>query len=92
MEKLRRSDKRRKHKKRNFEILLNYHEVSKYYEHDCLQSFLSLFMSLSSTLIVGNNNILAGIYFIFLKNGPKLEGLPIPKLDLIEKIAEIVIK
>ena len=33
-----------------------------------LQSFLFLFMSLVTVLIVKNSHILAGIYFIFLKN------------------------
>ena len=38
----------------------------KYYEHDCLQNFLLLFMSLLTALIVENSQILAEIYFIFL--------------------------
>ena len=47
------------------ENLLTYQNVSKYYEHGCLQNFLSLFMSLLTALIVKKSNILAGIYFIF---------------------------
>ena len=33
--------------------------------------FFLLFMSLLTSLIVKNSHILAGIYFIFLKKGPK---------------------
>ena len=47
------------------ENLLTYQNVSKYYEHRCLQNFLSLFISLLTALIVKKSNILAGIYFIF---------------------------
>ena len=36
-------------------------------EHECLQNFLSLFMSLLTDLIVKISHIWAGIYFIFLK-------------------------
>ena len=50
------------------EYLLNYQRVSKYFEHDCLQNFLFLFMPLLTTLIVRNNHILAGIYIILVKN------------------------
>ena len=39
--------------------LLNYQKVSKYYEHDCLQNFILLFMSLLTVLIVKNAHILA---------------------------------
>ena len=42
--------------------------VSKYYEHDSLQNFILLFMSLLTALIVKNSHMLAGIYYIFLKN------------------------
>ena len=38
------------------------------YEHDCLQNYLLLFMSLLAALIVETSHILAEIYFIFLKN------------------------
>ena len=48
--------------KENFVI-----EVSKYV-HDCLQNFLSLSMFLLTAPVVKNSHILAGIYFIFLKN------------------------
>ena len=50
------------------ENLLNHQKVSKYYEHDCLESFLLLFMFLLTALIANNSHILARIYFIFLKN------------------------
>ena len=33
-------------------ILFNHQKVSKHYEHDCLQNFLSLFMPLLTALIV----------------------------------------
>ena len=36
-----------------------------------LQNFLLLFMSLLTVLIVKNSHILAGIYFIFLRKGPR---------------------
>ena len=49
----------------------NYQKLWKYYEHDCLQNFLLLFMFLLTALIVKNIHILAGIYFIFLKNRPR---------------------
>ena len=42
--------------------------VSKYYEHDSLQNFILLFMSLLTALIVKTSHMLAGIYYIFLKN------------------------
>ena len=42
--------------------LLNHHKVSQFFEYDCLQSFLLLFMSLLTTLIVKNS------YIIFLEN------------------------
>ena len=48
------------------EHLLIYLNVSKYYEHGSMQTFLSLFISLLTALIVKNSNILAGIYVIFL--------------------------
>ena len=40
-------------------------KVSKYYEHDCLENFILLFMSLLTALIVKGSHFLAGIYFIF---------------------------
>ena len=45
-------------------------------------------MSLLTAFIVKNSHILAGIYFIFLKNGLtlKLERLLMPNLDISEKI------
>ena len=47
--------------------LLNHQKVSKYYEYDCLNNFLLLFMSLLSSFAVKSSHILTGIYFIFLK-------------------------
>ena len=60
---------------------------------DCLQNFRLHFMSLLTVPIVKNSHILAGIYFIFLKERPKtkLESLAIPNLDLTEKIEKVVI-
>ena len=49
------------------ENLLIYQNVSKYYEHGCLQNFLSFSMSFLTAFIVKNSYILAGVYFIFLK-------------------------
>ena len=50
-------------------------------------------MSLLTVPNVENSHILAGIYFIFLKERPKtkLESLAIPNLDLTEKIEKVVI-
>ena len=39
------------------ENLLNHQKVSKYYEHDCPQNFLLLFMSLLTALIVEYSHI-----------------------------------
>ena len=47
------------------ENLVNYQKVSKYYIHDCLQTFLFLFMSFWKAPIVKNSHVLAGMYFIF---------------------------
>ena len=49
------------------ESLLNRQKVLNYYEQDCMQNLLSLFMTLSTALILKNSHILPGIYFIFLK-------------------------
>ena len=49
------------------EKLLNHQKVSNYHEHDCLQNFLLLFMSLLTALIFENSHISDGIYFVFLK-------------------------
>ena len=50
--------------------MVKYQKVSKLYDHDCLQNFILLFMSLmlKTAFIVKNSHIFAGIYFIFLKN------------------------
>ena len=50
------------------ENYVNHQKFSKFYNHDSLQNFLSLFMSLLTAPIVKNSHILAGVYFIFLKN------------------------
>ena len=50
------------------ENLAKLQQVSKYYEKDCLQIFLLLFMSLLPTKFVKNSHIWSKIYFIFLKN------------------------
>ena len=58
------------------ENLLNHKKVSKYYEYDCLQNFILLFMSSLTSFIVKNSRILTGIYFIFLtkRSRPNLKG------------------
>ena len=48
--------------------LLNHQTISQYDEHDCLQKFLLLFMSLLTAFIVQNSHILPGIYLIFLNS------------------------
>ena len=48
--------------------LVKHEKVSKYYENDCLQNFLSLFMSLLPAKFVRNSHTDARIYFFFLKN------------------------
>ena len=48
--------------------LVKHEKVSKYYENDCLQNFLSLFMSLLTAKFVRNSHTDARIYFSFLKN------------------------
>ena len=54
------------------ENLLNHEKVSKYYEYDCLQNFILLFIPLLTTLIVKNSLILAGIFFVFLQKRVRL--------------------
>ena len=58
-----------------------------------MQNFLSNFRSLLTVPTVKSSNILAGIYFIFLKECPRanLKSLAIPNLDLSEKIEKVVI-
>ena len=71
----------------------NHSKVSKYYEQDCFQILLSLFIPLLTALIVKNNHILAEIYCVSLKNDlEKPEGLSTPNLDLSEKMGKEVIK
>ena len=50
---------------------MNHQNFSKYFEHDCLQNFLLLLMSLLTALIVKNSHVLAGLYYIFLEKRPK---------------------
>ena len=50
------------------ENLVKHQKLSKYYENDCLQNFLLLFMSLLTAKFVKNSHIWARVYFIFLKN------------------------
>ena len=49
------------------ENFLKHQKVWKYYEHDSLQNFVLLFMSLLTALIVEKSKILSGIYFVILK-------------------------
>ena len=51
--------------------LLNHQIVSKYYENDCLESFLLLSVSLLTALIVKKNHILGGIYFNVSRKRPR---------------------
>ena len=53
------------------ENLVKHQKVSEYYDHDCLRNFLLLFISLLTASIVRNSHLLAGIYFIFLKERPR---------------------
>ena len=50
------------------ENLVKHQKVSKYYDCDCLQNIILLFMSLLTGPVVKNSHLLAGIYFFFLKN------------------------
>ena len=43
-------------------------KVSKYYENDCLQNVLLLFMSLLTIKFAKTSHIWARIYFIYLEN------------------------
>ena len=47
------------------EIFVKHQQMTKYYVNDCLQNFLSLFMSLLTAQVVEKNHILAGIYCTF---------------------------
>ena len=48
------------------ENLLNHQRVSKYHQHDCLKSFLSLIISLITALIVKHSHTFAGTYTFYL--------------------------
>ena len=50
------------------ENLVKHRKVSKYYETDCLQNIILLFMLLLTTSFVNSSHIKAIIVFIFLKN------------------------
>ena len=52
------------------ENLVKHGKLSNSYDHDCLRKFILLFMSISTAAIVKDCNILAGIYFIFLRKHP----------------------
>ena len=54
------------------ESLVKHLKVSKYYDHDCLQNFILLFMSLSTVQIVTNIHVFVVVYFIFLKKHLRL--------------------
>ena len=47
--------------------LVNCQNISKYYDHDGLQNFLLLFMSVSTGQVVINSHILTWISFVILK-------------------------
>ena len=73
------------------ENLVKHQKVSKYYENDCLQNFILLFMPLLTTPVVNNSHIKARIYFIFLKAVLKQTGKTlIPNFDLGEKIGKAI--
>ena len=48
--------------------LFKHEKVLKFYEHYCFQNFVLLFMSSLTASVVKNSHVLAGIFFIFLKN------------------------
>ena len=75
--------------------MLNHQSASKYYEHDYLQNFPSLFMSLLTALIVK----IVIFYLEFTISFEKtswtkigFEKLSIPDSDLREEIWKVVIK
>ena len=51
--------------------LVKHQRLSKSHDHDYMQAFLLLFMSLLTPPIVEKSHILAGIYFIFLQERPR---------------------
>ena len=75
------------------ETLVKHQKISKYYDHGCLQNVLSHFLSLLTVPIVTNSHILAGIYFVFLKERlrPNSKVLQYQIFDLKEKIEKVVI-
>ena len=68
-------------------------KVSKYYEQDCLNNFILLFMPLLTASDFIHNHFEVEIYFTFIeKSYIKLQRLSIPNLYLSEKIRNVVIK
>ena len=61
--------------------MVKYQKFSNYYDHDYQQNFIFLFMSLLTAPIVKNSPILAGIYFIFLEQHPRLNLRVFPYQD-----------
>ena len=51
--------------------MIKHQNVSNYYENDCLQKAILLFVTLSTASIVKNSHIYARIYLVFLKIRPK---------------------
>ena len=49
---------------------MKHQKVSKCYDHDSLQNFISHFMALLTAQIFKNSSIMAESYFIFLKKCP----------------------
>ena len=73
------------------ENLIKHHTVSKYYENDCLQNFILLFMSLLTAKFVKTCHIWATNKFIFLKTSQnKLEIFLIPNFNHSEKLGKAV--
>ena len=63
------------------------------YGNNCLKCFPLLFLSLLTTKLFKKSNILARIYFLFLKSVlKKLEIILIPTVDLGEKIGKTFTK
>ena len=58
------------------ENLVTHLKVSKYYDHECMENFLWLLMSLLIARIVKSSHILAGAHCIFQEKYPtqNLEG------------------
>ena len=74
-------------------ILIN-QKVSKYYDHDCVQNFILLFISWLKSPIAKSSHIFLTIYFIFQKKLPRsnLKVCQYKNLDLSGKIEKVLIK